>query len=115
NLHGAARQIVRGWGVGSIATFAGGVPFTVENSANRSQNKLSGASFADRPNLAPGASSNPTSGVSRGCTGIPQGTPVGTPTLYFDPCAFTPQILGPFGTLARITLSVPAIANGDFS
>jgi hypothetical protein len=115
NLHGAAGQIVRGWGVGSIATFAGGVPFTVENSANRSQNKLSGASFADRPNLAPGASSNPTSGVSRGCAGIPQGTPVGTPTLYFDPCAFVPQPLGTFGNLGRNTLIGPGIAEVDFS
>ena len=114
-LHGAAGQIVRGWGVGSIATFAAGVPFTVENSANRSQNKLSGASFADRPNLAPGASTNPTSGVSRGCTGVAAGTPLGTPTLYFDPCAFVPQPLGTFGNLGRNTLIGPGFAELDFS
>jgi len=114
SLHGAAAQLVRGWGIGSIATFAGGVPFTVENSANRSQNKLSGASFADRPNLAPGASGNPTSGVSRGCAGIAPGTPVGTPTLYFDPCAFIAQPLGTFGNLGRNTLIGPGITELDF-
>lgn len=119
-LHGVSRQIVRGWGIGSIATFASGVPFTAENSANRSQNKLSGASFADRPNLAPGASPNPTSGVSRGCfpltpNEIKPGTPVGTPTRYFDPCAFVPQPLGTFGNLGRNTLIGPGIAEVDFS
>ncbi len=115
NLHGVGKQIVHGWSVGAIATFAAGVPFTVENSANRSQNKLSGASFADRPNLAPGASTNPTSGVSRGCSGIAAGTPVGTPTLYFDPCAFVPQPLGTFGNLGRNTLIGPGITEYDAS
>ena len=115
NLHGVAKQIVQGWELGAITTFASGVPFTVENSANRSQNKLSGASFADRPNLAAGASPNPTSGVSHGCAGIPAGTPVGTPTLYFDPCAFVPQPLGTFGNLGRNTLIGPGIAEADVS
>ena len=119
DLHGVARQLLYGWGVGSIATFAGGVPFTVENSGNRSQNKGSGASFADRPNLVAGASTNPTHGVSRGCsyggTSIAAGTPVGTPNLYFDPCAFAPQPLGTFGNLGRNTLIGPGIAEVDFS
>src|SRR5207244_6602609 len=115
NLHGVAKQLLDGWGIGSIGTFAGGVPFTVENSGNRAQNKLSGASFADRPNLVTGASTNPTSGTSRGCTGVAAGTPVGTPTLYFDPCAFVPQPLGTFGNLGRNTLIGPGIASVDFS
>ncbi|PWU03633.1 MAG: hypothetical protein C5B51_18560 [Terriglobia bacterium] len=114
-LRGIGRQLLDGWGVGSIATFASGVPFTVENSANRSQNKLSGASFSDRPNLVAGASTNPTSGVSRGCSGVAAGTPVGTPTLYFDPCAFVPQPLGRFGNLGRNTLIGPGVAEVDFS
>ena len=119
DLHGVAKQLLHGWGVGSIATFAGGVPFTVENSGNRSLNLGSGASFADRPNLVPGASTNPTHGVSRGCTyggiSVPAGTPVGTPDLYFDPCAFFPQALGTFGNLGRNTLIGPGIAEVDFS
>jgi hypothetical protein len=120
DLHGVAGQIVKGWGVGSIVTFAGGVPFTVENSGNRSQNKLSGASFADRPDLVAGANNNPTQGVSRGCsfpgsTPIAAGTPVGTPNMYFDPCAFVPQALGRFGNLGRNTLIGPGVAEVDFS
>ncbi len=115
NLHGAARELAGGWGLGAIATFSSGVPFTVENSANRSQNKLSGASLADRPNLVTGASNNPTSGVSRGCAGVPSGTPVGSPDRYFDPCAFVPQPLGTFGNLGRNTLIGPGIAEVDFS
>jgi hypothetical protein len=115
NLRGIAGQMLRGWAIGSIGTFANGVPFTVENSANRSQNKLSGASFADRPNLVPGASTNPTSGVSRGCAGVAAGTRVGTSILYFDPCAFFPQTLGTFGNLGRNTLIGPGITEVDFS
>jgi hypothetical protein len=115
NLRGVAGQVFRGWGIGTIGTFANGVPFTVENSANRSQNKLSGASFADRPSLVAGASTNPTSGVSRGCTGVTAGTPVGSPTLYFDPCSFFPQPLGTFGNLGRNTLIGPGVASVDFS
>ncbi|MGI8743920.1 MAG: TonB-dependent receptor domain-containing protein [Bryobacteraceae bacterium] len=115
SLTGFGRQLVQGWGVGSIVTLASGVPFTVENSGNRSQSKLSGASFADRPDLAPGASNNPTSGVSRGCAGVAAGTPVGTPTLYFDPCAFVPQPLGRFGNLGRNTLIGPGVTELDVS
>ncbi|MBI4484346.1 MAG: TonB-dependent receptor [Acidobacteria bacterium] len=115
NLQGVARQILSGWDVGGIASFSNGVPFTVENSANRSQNQTSGANFADRPNLVSGASNNPTRGASAGCSGIRAGTPLGTPTLYFDPCAFSPQPLGTFGNLGRNTVIGPGIVNFDFS
>ena len=42
------------------------------------------------------------------------GTPVGTSGLYFDPCAFVPQ-LGTLGNLGRNTLIGPGIASFDFS
>jgi len=123
NLSGIARQIVSGWEAGSITTLSSGVPFTVENSANRSQNQTSGADRADRPNLRAGFSSNPTSGVSAGCTfratngnetTVQVGTPVGTPILWFDPCAFEPQPLGTFGNLGRNTLIGPGLSTVDF-
>src|SRR5712692_4375311 len=114
NLKGFGRQLVNGWELGGIATFAAGVPFTVENSANRSQDLATGANFSDRPNLVAGASNNPTHGVSAGCTGVPPGTPVGTPTLFFDPCAFAPQPLGTFGNLGRNTLIGPGLSDIDF-
>ena len=117
NLQGFARQALNGWELGGIMTFATGVPFTVENSANangRSQNQATGANFSDRPNLVAGASNNPTHGVSIGCPGFPAGTPVGTPALFFDPCAFTPQPLGTFGNLGRNTLIGPGFSDVDF-
>ncbi len=118
NLGGIARQFFGGWEIGGIGTFSTGVPFTVENSANRSQNQLTGANFADRPNLAPGANFNPTSGISAGCnfvrSSVPAGTPVGTPTHWFDPCAFAPQPLGTFGNLGRNTLIGPGLSTVDF-
>src|SRR5262249_55390809 len=83
NLSGVARQLGYGWEVGSIVTLSGGVPFSVENSGNRSRNQASGADFADRPNLVAGASTNPINGTSKGCAfgtrTIAAGTPVGTP------------------------------------
>ena len=118
NLSGAARQIGAGWEIGSIMTVAAGVPFTVENSANRSRNQTSGADFADRPNLVPGFSNNPTSGITKGCTfgttSIPASLKVGTPDLWFDPCAFAPQPLGTFGNLGRNTLIGPGMSTIDF-
>src|SRR5262249_10910733 len=80
SLKGAGRQLFSGWQIGGIGTSATGVPFTVENSGNRSQNKATGSNFSDRPNLA-GPSNNPTHGASTGCTignlVFPAGTPVG--------------------------------------
>lgn len=118
-LTGAARQIVAGWEIGSIITLASGVPLTVENSGNRSQNLAGGADFSDRPNLRVGFSNNPTKGVSQGCrfangTGIEAGTPLRTPELWFDPCAFVPQELGTFGNLGRNTVIGPGLSTVDF-
>jgi hypothetical protein len=72
--------------------------------------------------VATGASTNPTHGVSIGCTfgtgtsavTIPAGTAVGTVTHWFDPCAFVPQPLGTFGNLGRNTLIGPGLSTVDF-
>ncbi len=122
SLKGVGGQLLSGWQIGGIGTFSTGVPFTVEDSANRSQNQATGSNFSDRPNLVTGASNNPTSGVSAGCTfgtgtsaiTIAPGTPVGTPSHWFDPCAFTPQSLGTFGNLGRNTLIGPRRSTIDF-
>ena len=118
SLKGAGRQLLSGWQIGGIGTIVSGNPFTVENSGNRSQDQASGSNFADRPNLVTGASNNPTSGVSAGCTfgtgSIAAGTPLGTPTHWFDPCAFVPQPLGTFGNLGRNTLIGPGRSTIDF-
>ncbi|HKC65715.1 MAG TPA: TonB-dependent receptor, partial [Pyrinomonadaceae bacterium] len=117
SFRGVSRQLFTGWQIGGIGTFSSGVPFTVENSGNRSQDQASGSNFSDRPNLATGASNNPTSGVSAGCTfgtgSMPAG-PVGTPSHWFDPCVFVPQPLGTFGNLGRNTLIGPGRETIDF-
>jgi len=118
SLNGFAKQVGSGWEIGGIVTLSTGVPLTVENSGNRSRNQAAGADFADRPNLAAGASNNPTRGTSNGCTfgttSIPAGARLGTPELWFDPCAFVPQELGTFGNLGRNTVIGPGIQLFDF-
>jgi hypothetical protein len=118
NLNGVGRHIGAGWEIGGIATLATGVPLTVENSSNRSRNQTSGADFADRPDLVAGASNNPTKGFTKGCTfgttSIPAGGKLGTPELWFDPCAFLPQELGTFGNLGRNTVIGPGLFTLDF-
>ena len=117
NSSGAAAHLLKGWNIGSIAKLQGGVPFTVENSFNRSQNKLSGANFADRPNLI-AADPNHTSGTSAGCTIgntiVPSGTALGTTQHWFDPCVFAPQPLGTFGNSQRNSVIGPGFLDWDF-
>ena len=117
NASGAMAHVLKGWQVGSIAKLQGGVPFTVENSFNRSQNKLSGANFADRPNLV-GPTSNHTSGTSAGCTigttVVPAGTPIGTVAHWFAPCMCAPQPLGTFGNAQRNSTIGPGFLDWDF-
>jgi hypothetical protein len=42
---------------------------------------------------------------------VAQGTPVGTPEMWFDPCAFTIPALGFLGNAGRNTLRGPGFAN----
>ena len=119
SLTGVAGQLLNGWQIGTITTIASGVPFTVENSANRSQNLATGANFSDRPNLVSGFSNNPTRGISAGCTigklVVPAGTHIGNALHWFDPCDFRPQPLGTFGNVGRNTLIGPGLIDWDFS
>jgi hypothetical protein len=69
----------------------------------------------DRPNLNPGFSSNPTSGVTAGCPGVAAGQKLGTPDLWYDPCAFSKPAAGTYGNLGRNTMTGPQLFNVDFS
>jgi hypothetical protein len=105
--------ILGGWTVNGIGTFRTGEPFTGRVGSNASFN---GDRWnPDRPNLNPGFSPNPTSGVSAGCGKIAAGTPLGTPDLYYDPCAFSRPAPGTWGNLGRNTLNGPGLFNTDFS
>jgi hypothetical protein len=105
--------ILGGWTINGIGTFRTGEPFTGRVVSNLSQN---GDRWSpDRPNLKPGFSPNPTSGVSAGCGKIAPGTPLGTPDLWYDPCAFTKPLAGTYGNLGRNTIIGPGLFNVDAS
>ena len=113
----ALSAIAGGWTVNGIGTFRTGEPFTGRVGSNLSAN---GDRWApDRPNLNPGFSNDPTRGVSAGCTigktVIAAGTPLGTPDLWYDPCAFSKPAAGTYGNLGRNTLTGPPLYNVDFS
>jgi hypothetical protein len=113
--------LLNGWRLGGIARYRTGLPFSPVLGANRSgSGTLNGPSGLDRPDFLPGVvASNITSGVSSGCSriggNIAPGTPVGTPDLWFDPCAFGLPNAGFFGNAGRNSLRGPTLANVDFS
>ena len=115
--HKALELIAGGWTVNGIGTFRTGEPVTGRFGSNNSQN---GDRWApDRPNLNPGFSNDPTRGVSAGCTiglnVIAAGTLLGTPSLWYDPCAFSKPAAGTYGNLGRNTITGPPLYNLDFS
>jgi len=111
--HKAVRWLLGGWTANGIATFRTGEPFTGRVGSNRSAN--GDRWFPDRPNLNPGFSNNPTSGVTQGCAGVAAGQKLGTPDLWYDPCAFSRPAPGTYGNLGRNTMTGPGFYNIDFS
>jgi hypothetical protein len=121
---GVASKLLNGWWVSSIVTLQSGLPFSPGLSKNISGSGVGGSgSGIDRPDLLSGRNShNITSGVSSGCgtgnlrtdtpagTRIAAGTPLGTPALYFDPCAFSIPTAGFLGTAGRDMLRGPGYA-----
>jgi len=115
NMTGAAGKVLGRWQINGILTLSSGTPITIYSGFNRSRNGASGAQITDRPDLLPGFSSNPVKGVSKGCPGVPAGTKLGTPDLYFDPCAFALPEPGFYGNLGRNTVIGPGLKNFDFA
>jgi hypothetical protein len=113
-MGGVAGQLIKGWQLNGLISLNSGLPFNITNGFERSRNGEPGGT-GDRPNLAPGANNNPTEGVSIGCPGVPAGQKLGTPDLYFDPCAFELQEAGTYGNLGRNTVIGPGLANFDLS
>jgi len=113
-LGGLAGGLLNGWWTSGILTTQTGLPLTTYLSAIRS--RRGEAAGLDRPNLAPGRSNdNIVSGTTDGCTGVAAGQKLGTPNLYFDPCAFSIPAAGFLGNLGRDTLTAPGLFNLDFS
>ncbi|OFW19383.1 MAG: hypothetical protein A3H27_14330 [Acidobacteria bacterium RIFCSPLOWO2_02_FULL_59_13] len=114
NLTGVPGAVVKGWQINTVLRLNTGLPFNITNGFSRSRNGEP-TGEADRPNLVPGASNNPTTGASIGCEGVPAGTKVGTPDRYFDPCAFELQDPGTYGNLGKGTVIGPGLVNVDLS
>jgi Carboxypeptidase regulatory-like domain/TonB dependent receptor len=109
--------VLGGWTINGIATFRSGEPFGARVNSNVSAN--GDRWVPDRPNLNPGFSPNPTSGVSAGCKigsrTIAAGTPLKTPTLWYDPCAFSRPAPGHYGNVGRNTITGPGLQDVDAS
>jgi hypothetical protein len=113
----------------SIFSIQSGLPFTVTLNTNRSLTGASGGGGGtDRPDVDPTRSRESiVSGVSSGCGAgnlrtdtpagprIAQGTPLGTPTLFYDPCAFSLAPTGFLGNEKRNILRGPGFEDIDFS
>lgn len=121
---GVAGKLITGWQLSGIISRQSGIPFsagTATTATTPGDGVLVGQAPAYRPDLLPGASNNPTSGQSAGCGisgtagSVTAGTKVGTPDLYFDPCAFAAPNAGFYGNLGRHTLTGPGLVNFDFS
>jgi hypothetical protein len=121
-----AAVLVHGWWVGNILAFSTGYAFNPSLSTNRSRSGVNnGGAGVDRPDLVPGVNiSDITRGGSLGCTlgppggttvTIVKGTPLGTPDLYFDPCAFQLGAQGFFGDAPRDFLRGPGRISVDFA
>src|SRR6266516_2041506 len=115
NMTGAAGKVLAGWQINGILTLASGTPVTIYTGLNRSGNGASGTQITDRPDLLPGFRNNPVKGVSKGSPGVAAGTPLGTPDLYFDPCAVAVPEAGVYGNLGGNTVIGPCLANFDFA
>ena len=110
-IAGILGKILGGWRLGGIASIRSGTPFTPEVNIRVKDYLFS----ANRPDLLPGGSNNPTKGVTEGCGRVQKGRKLGGPDLYFDPCALAAPQPGRFGNLGRNTVIAPSVFSMDFS
>ena len=118
NASGALDHVIGGWQWNTILTIQPGFPFTPTVGNNRSGSGDTGN--PDVPNVVPDrARKKITEGVSTGCTvgtvTMPAGTPVGTPNLWYDPCAFTLPSAGTYGNSGRNQYAGPNLRSLDMS
>jgi outer membrane receptor protein involved in Fe transport len=105
-----------GWQVSTIVTLKSGFPLTPRLNLAWTNANGPARTNTDRPNVVPGVNlADITKGVSRGCLGVAAGTPVGTPELWFDPCAFTKPAQGFLGDAERGSIRGPGYANVNLS
>jgi len=110
--------VLNGWRLGLILSAQTGPPFTPTLNKDRSLAGVKSTNYA-YASLAPGRSiASITSGVStaNGIDPCPTaGQQLGTPNLWYDPCAFTTGSVGQLGTAGRDILYGPGLVEPDFS
>ena len=105
-----------GWQVSTIVSLKSGFPLTPYVNLPWTNANGPARTGVDRPSVVPGVDmADITKGVSRGCLGLAAGTPVGTPELYYDPCAFTKPARGFEGDAKRGSIRGPGFANVNLS
>ncbi|MSO20032.1 MAG: TonB-dependent receptor [Acidobacteria bacterium] len=116
-------KLLGGWHLTSIFSATSGVPARVKL-RGRSAPDLSRSANNQTPELGPGRTSKDIwTGVTAGCPGVAAGQRLGTPDLYYDPCAYTIPPAAPaglagggfYGNAGRNTILGPAYFNLDFS
>ncbi len=108
---GVGSSLLNGWRLGGILRVRTGLP---EEPFFRI--RYPGFLFvSQRTSVGPGRSTNPTQGVSSGCEGVPAGSKLGGPDLYFDPCAFVAPRPGTIGNAGRNIIVGPRVVNIDVS
>lgn len=108
---GVLSKVLGDWRIGGIVTFRTGTPFSVQANPRYKDYLFA----ATRPNLVAGASTNSVEGATAGCGRVKAGQKVGTPQLYFDPCAFSVPAPGIPGNAGRNTLIGPSVFDMDIS
>ncbi len=119
---GIVNGVFGNWQLSTIFSAASGIPFSAQEAGTGNAPDLNRSNGVQRPDLILGRNnSNITSGTTAGCTGpggvvsIPAGQKLGTPDLYFDPCAFQLAPPGFYGNSGRNIMIGPGLFNLDFS
>lgn len=112
-LTGVAGKMLSGWQLSGIVTLRDGFPGQIL----RGNRYTALGIAAEVPDLVPGFSNNPISGTSAGCALFPglAGMKLGTPDLYYDPCAFVSPPDRILGNVGRNTLIMPGFALLDLT
>ncbi len=122
---GPLANLAKGWWISGSMTWNGGFPFDPNTSTQRSRSLTGGNNGGiKRGDLVPGIKhENLTRGGSIGCTlgtgptarVIAPGTPLGTPQLFYDACAFALPALGFNGNAGRSIVYGPNFNNASFA
>jgi hypothetical protein len=108
---GIPAKLLENWRLGGIVNLRSGTPFSPWVNVRYKDYLFA----AKRPHLVAGFSKNPVHGTTAGCGSVPAGQKLGTPDLYFDPCAFSVPAPGVIGNAGRNTLIAPAVFDMDLS